>query len=116
MKVLVVGGGGREHTIAWKLSHSDLVKQIYAAPGNAGIADVATCLDLKADDITGIAKFAVADRDKTIGELSIGTDQCHEGRRRAGAAQTFDVWNTASCLSSALPEVIISVAPQITQY
>ena len=61
-------------------------------------------------------KFAVADRDKTIGELSIGTDQCHEGRRRAGAAQTFDVWNTASCLSSALPEVIISVAPQITQY
>ena len=62
MKVLVVGGGGREHTIAWKLSHSDMVKKIYAAPGNAGIENVATCLDLKADDITGIAKFAVSEK------------------------------------------------------
>jgi len=62
MKVLVVGSGGREHTIAWKLSHSDMAKEIYAAPGNAGIANVARCLDLKADDITGIAKFAVNEK------------------------------------------------------
>jgi len=62
MKVLVVGGGGREHTIVWKLSQSGMVKTIYAAPGNAGIAAHAKCVDIKADDVTGIAKFAVSEK------------------------------------------------------
>jgi len=59
MKVLVVGGGGREHTIAWKLSQSDSVDMLYAAPGNAGIADVATCVAISADDVTALGTFAV---------------------------------------------------------
>ncbi|MHC1721959.1 MAG: phosphoribosylamine--glycine ligase [Aminipila sp.] len=58
MKVLIVGGGGREHAIAWKLSQSSKVDKIYCAPGNAGIADVAECIPVKAEDINGVCKFA----------------------------------------------------------
>ena len=46
MKVLVIGGGGREHCLAWKIASSDLVDKVYAAPGNAGISSVAECVDL----------------------------------------------------------------------
>ena len=45
MKILIVGGGGREHTIAWKLAQSPLVDKLYCAPGNGGIAQVAECAD-----------------------------------------------------------------------
>ena len=48
MKVLVVGGGGREHAICWKISKSSKVSKIYCAPGNAGIAEVAECVNIKA--------------------------------------------------------------------
>ena len=48
MKVLVVGSGGREHAICWKISQSPKVDKIYCAPGNAGIAEVAECVDIKA--------------------------------------------------------------------
>ncbi len=58
MKVLIVGGGGREHAIAWKLAQSDRVDKLYCAPGNAGIADVAECVSIKAEDIEGICGFA----------------------------------------------------------
>ena len=58
MKILIVGGGGREHTIAWKLSQSKKVSKLYCAPGNAGIAEVAECVSIKAEDIAGICKFA----------------------------------------------------------
>lgn len=59
MKILVVGGGGREHAICWKIQKSPLVEKIYCAPGNAGISSNAECIDLKADDISGLLKFAV---------------------------------------------------------
>lgn len=62
MKVLVVGSGGREHALVWKLSQSSDVKQIYAAPGNAGISSLATCVDIDSEDITSIAKFAVSEK------------------------------------------------------
>ena len=62
MKVLVVGGGGREHTLVWKISRNSSVETIYAAPGNAGIAAHATCVDIKADDVTAIARFAVSEK------------------------------------------------------
>ncbi|MDA3961176.1 MAG: phosphoribosylamine--glycine ligase [Planctomycetota bacterium] len=51
MKVLVVGSGGREHALTWKIAQSERVEKIYAAPGNPGMAELATCLDIKADDI-----------------------------------------------------------------
>jgi len=58
MKILIVGSGGREHTLAWKLAQSQTVDQIYCAPGNGGIAQMATCVDLSADNLSGLADFA----------------------------------------------------------
>lgn len=58
MKVLVVGGGGREHAICWKLAQSPNTDKLYCAPGNAGIAQVAECVDIGAEDIAGICRFA----------------------------------------------------------
>jgi len=58
MKVLVVGGGGREHAICWKLAQSPKVTELYCAPGNAGIAQVAKCVDVKATDVDGMVKWA----------------------------------------------------------
>ncbi|MCL2049351.1 MAG: phosphoribosylamine--glycine ligase [Defluviitaleaceae bacterium] len=57
-KVLIIGGGGREHAIAWKLSQSCAVEKIYAAPGNAGMCDVAEAVDIKISDFSGLAAFA----------------------------------------------------------
>ncbi|NMA63430.1 MAG: phosphoribosylamine--glycine ligase, partial [Syntrophomonadaceae bacterium] len=57
-RVLVVGQGGREHTLVWKLAASPEVEKIYAAPGNAGIAELAECIDIAAADVKGLARFA----------------------------------------------------------
>ncbi len=57
MKILVVGGGGREHAIVWKLSQSPKKPQIFCAPGNAGIAQLATCVPIKATDLDGICDY-----------------------------------------------------------
>jgi phosphoribosylamine--glycine ligase len=56
MRVLVVGGGGREHALIWRLAQNPTVDRLYAAPGNAGIAQEATCLPIAADDIEGIVE------------------------------------------------------------
>jgi phosphoribosylamine--glycine ligase len=58
MKVLVVGGGGREHTLAWKIAQSPKVDKIYCVPGNAGIAQLAECLPGKAEDIKELTELA----------------------------------------------------------
>ena len=58
MKILIVGGGGREHAIAWKLSKENNVEKIYCAPGNAGIAKVAQCVNISDSDIENLVKFA----------------------------------------------------------
>lgn len=58
MKILVVGGGGREHAICWKLSNESNVEKIYCAPGNAGISSVAKCIDIQDSDIENLLKFA----------------------------------------------------------
>lgn len=57
-KVLVVGGGGREHAILWKLADSKEALELYCAPGNGGIAQLATCVPIKADDVEGIVGWA----------------------------------------------------------
>lgn len=71
MKVLVVGSGGREHAICWKISKSDKVEKIYCAPGNAGIAQVAECVDIGAMDFEGLVSFA---KDKKIDLTVVGMD------------------------------------------
>ena len=77
MKVLVVGGGGREHALIWKIAQSPKVTKIYAAPGNAGIAQLAECTPLKSEDIPGLLAFAKSKAiDLTLvgpeGPLSLG--------------------------------------------
>jgi len=58
MKVLVVGGGGREHALVWKIAQSPLVEQVFCAPGNPGIAQLAQCIPLPVDDVEGLRDFA----------------------------------------------------------
>ncbi len=71
MKVLVVGSGGREHTLVWKLAKSPKVKKIYCAPGNAGIIDLAECVDIFAEDIQGLCTFA---KEKKIDLTIVGPE------------------------------------------
>jgi phosphoribosylamine--glycine ligase len=58
MKVLVIGSGGREHALCWKIFESKRVDKLYAVPGNGGISQIAECLDIKPEDIDGLLKFA----------------------------------------------------------
>lgn len=59
MEILIIGSGGREHALAWKIAQSPLVKKIYCAPGNPGIAEIAECVDIRAENIEGLYNFAV---------------------------------------------------------
>jgi phosphoribosylamine--glycine ligase len=58
MKILVIGSGGREHALVWKIAQSPLVTEVFCAPGNAGIASLAKCVALKVDDVDGLLDFA----------------------------------------------------------
>ena len=58
MKVLVVGSGGREHTLVWKINQSPKVKKIYCAPGNAGTAEIAENISISAENIEELCDFA----------------------------------------------------------
>ncbi len=60
MKVLVIGSGGREHALVWKLAQSPRVTQLYCAPGNAGIESLATCVPLSVEDIPGLKQFVTS--------------------------------------------------------
>ncbi|HYE80928.1 MAG TPA: phosphoribosylamine--glycine ligase [Clostridia bacterium] len=71
MKVLVIGSGGREHAIVWKLAQSKLVDKVYCAPGNGGISGLAECVDIKADDLEGLLNFA---QNKKIGLTVVGPE------------------------------------------
>lgn len=62
MKILLVGSGGREHALAWRLKGSKSCGMLYCAPGNPGIADSATLVDLKVDDLDGLTQFAVQNK------------------------------------------------------
>ena len=85
MKVLVVGSGGREHAICWKISQSPKVDKIYCAPGNAGIAEVAECVDIKAMEFDKLVAFA---KEKNIDLYSI-----HSNPIRANSCEIFPVEN-----------------------
>ena len=65
MKVLLIGSGGREHALAWKLAASPLMTKLYAAPGNPGIAEEAEIVDLKIADHAAVAAFCKANQDRS---------------------------------------------------
>ncbi len=71
MKILVVGGGGREHTIVWKIAQSDKVSKIYCAPGNGGISKLAECVDISATDIDSMVAFA---KEKEVDLVMVAPD------------------------------------------
>ncbi len=71
MKILVVGSGGREHALCWAISASPLCDELYCAPGNAGIAQVADCIDIAAMDLGALLKFC---RDKQIDFVVVGPE------------------------------------------
>jgi phosphoribosylamine--glycine ligase len=62
MNVLVVGGGGREHSLVWKIGQSPRVSEVFCAPGNAGIAQMAACVEISATDVESLATFAQRNR------------------------------------------------------
>jgi len=72
MKILVVGSGGREHALCWAIAASPLCETLWCAPGNAGIAEVAECVDIAADDIEGLAAFAES---RTADLVVVGPEQ-----------------------------------------
>lgn len=71
MKILVVGGGGREHAICWKLSKEKNIEKVYCAPGNAGIANVAECVNISDTNIEELLKFA---KENEIGLTIVGPE------------------------------------------
>jgi phosphoribosylamine--glycine ligase len=72
MKILIIGGGGREHALAWKIAQSPKVTQLFCAPGNPGTAQVATNVDIHADDIDSLLQFAL---DQSIDLTVVGPEQ-----------------------------------------
>lgn len=94
MKVMVVGGGGREHALVWKINQSPLVEKVYCAPGNAGIAGLAECVSIGAENIAELVDFAQKEKiDLTVvgpeGPLSLGIVDTFQkaGLRIFGASQ-----------------------------
>ncbi len=83
MKVLIVGGGGREHAIAWKVAKSPKVEKLYCAPGNAGIAEVAECVNIGVMEFDQLTAFA---RENQIDLTIIGPDD----PLAAGAVDAFE--------------------------
>jgi phosphoribosylamine--glycine ligase len=71
MRILVVGGGGREHALCWAIGASPLCAKLWCAPGNAGIAEVAECVPVKADDIDGLVAFA---HDRSVDLVVVGPE------------------------------------------
>lgn len=71
LNVLLIGGGGREHALAWKLKQSPLLDMLYCAPGNAGIDQIATCIPLDITDHAAVARFC---KDESIGLVVIGPE------------------------------------------
>ena len=96
MKILVVGGGGREHAIVWKLSQSPRVSRIYCAPGNGGIASMAECIEIEATDLDGITVFA---REKEIDLTVVAPDDplAHGNGRHAGSKRTARIRPAKGC-------------------
>ncbi|MBU0983876.1 MAG: phosphoribosylamine--glycine ligase [candidate division Zixibacteria bacterium] len=72
MKVLVIGSGGREHALVWKIRQSKKVEKVFCAPGNGGISQIAKCVNVRADNIKGLVDFATRNK---IGLTVVGPEQ-----------------------------------------
>jgi len=83
MKVLVVGSGGREHALVWKINQSKKVTQVFCAPGNAGITKLATCVDIAATNVEALKDFAIREK---IGLTVVGP----EAALVAGIVESFE--------------------------
>ena len=79
-KVFVVGSGGREHAIAWKIAQSPNVKKIFCAPGNPGIAEVAECVDIDANNIRGLFNFAIKQKIAEKAKAALLARAIHAGQ------------------------------------
>ena len=82
MKVLLVGSGGREHAIAWKIAQSPRLEKLYCAPGNPGMAAIGECVEIGVEDLAGLVRFAL---EKKIDLAVVGP----EGPLAAGLADAF---------------------------
>ena len=115
-KVLLVGGGGREHALAWKFRQDDPSVEIIAAPGNPGIATLARCVPVKADDVDALVELAERERvDVTVvgpeGPLAAGIVDCFRGRglaifgptRAAAEIETSKTFAKELMLSAGVP-------------
>ncbi|WP_025209700.1 phosphoribosylamine--glycine ligase [Hippea sp. KM1] len=71
MRIAVIGGGGREHAIAWKIKQSPLCDELFCLPGNAGTAEIATNIDISAEDLDGVVKFC---RENSIDLVAVGPE------------------------------------------
>jgi phosphoribosylamine--glycine ligase len=95
VKVLVIGDGGREHAIIWKLSRSKHIDKIYSSPGNAGIAEIAECINISPNDFNSLVDFVkyewvdltIACSEKFISNDIVSVFQ-REGRRILGPDRT----------------------------
>ena len=83
MKVLVIGSGGREHALVWKLRQSPRVSAVFCAPGNGGIAELATCVPIKITEHDALVQFA---KGEGIGLTVVGPDDA----LAAGIVDRFD--------------------------
>ncbi len=83
MRVLVIGGGGREHALVWKLKQSPQVQEVYCAPGNAGIGEMATCVPISVTDVEALVRFA---SDRRIELTVVGP----ESALMAGVVDAFE--------------------------
>ena len=71
MKLLLLGSGGREHALAWKIAQSPRVEKLFIAPGNAGTALAGTNVDIKADDFDAVAQFVI---DEEVNMVVVGPE------------------------------------------
>ena len=111
MKVFIIGSGGREHALSWKIAQSPKVKKLYCAPGNAGIADSAICVPIGSDDIDKLLEFAQQEQiDMTVvgpeGPLSEGITDIFEshGLRVFGASKAAAMIESSKSFAKAIME------------
>ncbi len=128
MKILVIGSGGREHALVWKIAQSPLVKKIYCAPGNPGIAEIAECVDIDPVHIDGLYNFALKQKiDLTVvgpeDALMAGiTDRFRDGRlqifgpsKRASAIEGSKVFAKTLMRKHGIPTADFKVFEDIKQ-